>query len=416
MATEHDAGGDPRPAWARRMRAERHARGWSQADAVQALEAHAKGGVPGTASLLRNWKRWEAGDSEPDDFYKPLIARTFGTVCGAFFPPPGNRVDDALRAGSGMDTLELVSRIRASDASQATLDALRITADRLCAQYPYAAAEQLSVEGREWLRRICSLLDRRLTLAQHREVLSLAGMVSLLIGCVEHDLGLANEARATRRAALSLGEECGDADVIGWAHELAAWFSLTRSDYRGAVHAADAGRRVAPERGVAVQLTAQEAKAWARIGDRCEMERALAEGRALLERLPYPDDVDHHFVVDPAKFDFYAMDCYRIIGDHERATICAHEVVRSSTDADGTQRKPMRVAEANLTLAVVAAQAGDLDQALELGRTAVTIERRSLPSLLLATRELRHVLTDRYAADDQVDAFLDQLRVLSAAA
>lgn len=416
MGTEHDADGDSRPVWARRMRAERHARGWSQADAVQALEAHAKGGVPGTASLLRNWKRWESGDVEPDDFYKPLIARTFGTVCGAFFPPAEARVDGALRAGVGMDTLELVSRIRASDASQATLDALRITADRLCAQYPYAPAEQLSAEGHEWLRRISSLLDRRLTLAQHREVLSLAGTVSLLVGCVEHDLGLTNQARATRQAALSLGEECGDVEVIGWAHEMAAWFSLTRSDYRGAVHAADAGKRVAPDRGVAVQLNAQEAKAWARIGDRCEMERALAEGRSLLERLPYPDDVDHHFVVDPAKFDFYAMDCYRIAGDHERATICAHEVVRSSTDADGTPRKPMRIAEAQLTLAVIAAQAGDLDGALALAHEAISGERKSLPSLMLATRDLRQILTTNYAADAQADEFLDQLQSLSTAA
>ena len=46
---------------------ERQARGWSQADAVRAMRAHytsehhAKD-LPGDASLLRQYKRWEAGE------------------------------------------------------------------------------------------------------------------------------------------------------------------------------------------------------------------------------------------------------------------------------------------------------------------------------------------------------------------
>ena len=76
---------DHRPSWARRMRVERQARGWSQMDAVRALGSAAAPGksLPGSDSLLRNWKRWEAGDAEPDDFYRPLIARAFGTVSAA---------------------------------------------------------------------------------------------------------------------------------------------------------------------------------------------------------------------------------------------------------------------------------------------------------------------------------------------
>jgi hypothetical protein len=37
----------------------------------------------------------------------------------------------------------------------------------------------------------------------------------------------------------------------------------------------------------------------------------------LLESLPYPENLDHHFVVDPGKFDFYAMDCYRLVGAYD---------------------------------------------------------------------------------------------------
>ncbi|MBX6724061.1 MAG: XRE family transcriptional regulator, partial [Dactylosporangium sp.] len=190
------------------------------------MRAHATSELPSNSSLLRNWKRWESGSAEPDDFYKRLIARTFGTVTAAFFPRPGiSDVDSELLAGTGLDTLEIVARLRASDVSPATLDALRITADRLCSEYPYMASDQLLVEGRAWLRRITALLDGRLTLTQHRELLMLAGTITLLVGCVEYDMGLRAEAEGTRRAALSIGQEAGGADVMGWAQEMQAWYA-----------------------------------------------------------------------------------------------------------------------------------------------------------------------------------------------
>ena len=76
---------------------------------------------------------------------------------------------------------------------------------------------------------------------------------------------------------------------------------------------------MAPHSAVAVQLAAQEAKAWARIGDRRQTEVALDRGRRLLDSMPYPENLDHHFVVDPTKFGFYAMDCYRMLADDKVA-------------------------------------------------------------------------------------------------
>jgi hypothetical protein len=158
--------------------------------------------------------------------------------------------------------------------------------DRLCSEYPHMPAEMLLIEGRQWLSRITSMLDRRLTLDQHRELLSLSGWLAALVGCVEYDSTNRAAAEATRRAALSLGQDSGNAEVAAWAHEMRAWFALTRGDYRGVIAAADAGHAVAPNTSAAVQLHAQKAKAWARIGDRRQVEVALDQGRALLERLP----------------------------------------------------------------------------------------------------------------------------------
>jgi len=77
---------EDRPAWARRIYNERQARGWSQADAIRAMRAHSQKELPGNASLLRQYKRWEAGEITPKEFYQPIIAATFGTVTHAMFP------------------------------------------------------------------------------------------------------------------------------------------------------------------------------------------------------------------------------------------------------------------------------------------------------------------------------------------
>lgn len=413
--TEEPEPSDNRPGWAQRMRAERAARGWSQAHAVDVMRTHAGDDrLVGEKSLLRSWKRWEAGEVEPDDFHKPLIAATFGTVTGAFFPRVRPDLDSQLMTDTGMDTLELITRLRVSDVSASTIDAMHLAVERLNNEYESAPSERLLTEGRAWLRRLSTLHDSRLTLAQHREVLSLAGEIARLVGCVEYDMGQREAAEATRRAALTLGIESGNVDVVGWAHEMRAWYALTQGQYRAAIIAAQAGLdSVNSTHSVAVQLSAHQAKAWARIGDRRQLEVALNAGRSVLESLPYPDNLDSHFVIDPAKWDFYTMDCYRHVGEDKLAETHAIEVVRSSVDLHGTVHKPMRAAEAHVTLGIVATRRGDLEAALTEGRAALAGDRQSLPSLVMHTQELAVVLNEQFPNEPAVAEYLEELRTLA---
>jgi tetratricopeptide (TPR) repeat protein len=412
---------DDRPAWARRLTTEREARGWNKPQFIEALRAHAPSELPGKESMLRRVRAWESGGSCPDDFYKPIIAKTFGTVTAAIWPVAGTRDADAeLVAGSGMDTLEILTRLRASSVDAATLEGLRITVDRLCGEYPHVPAEQLLVEGRSWLRRITAMLDRQLMLGQHRELLSMAGWLAALVGCVEYDSTNRPAAEATRKAAWSLGEESGNAEIMAWAQEMRAWFALTRGDYRGVLNAAETGHAAAAHGPAAVQLHAQKAKAWARIGDRRRVEVALDEGRALLEQLPYPENLDNHFAVDPAKWDFYSMDCYRILGkgsdtastENKLAESYAREVLRLGIDSGGVELSPMRNAEARVTLGVISARPGELETALDYGRDALDGDRLSVPSLLMVSSELGSVISERYGTNAAAAEYLEQLRHL----
>src|SRR6266851_10479796 len=225
--------------------------------------------------------------------------------------------------------------------------------------------------------------------------------------------------KPTRQAAWSLGEESGNTEVMACAQEMRAWFAHTRGDYRGVLAAAATGHEVAPHGPAAVQLHAQKAKAWARIGDRRQVEVALDQGRALLERLPYPENLDNHFAVDPAKWDFYSMDCYRILGGHDTASTenklagtYAQEILRTGIDSTGFERTPMRNAEARITLGVISAREGELELALDYGRQAIAGERLSVPSLLMVSGELATIVSDRYPTDPTATDYLDQLKHL----
>ncbi len=317
-------------------------------------------------------------------------------------------------AVSPWETAELLERVRASDVSTPTIDALQVTAFELCCEYGWQSERHLRTEGLRWLHEVVRLLRRPVGLSQHRELLVVAGWLALLVGCVEYDLGMRPTAEATRRAALQLGDEAGHTEIAAWAWEMAAWFALTQDRHRDVVAAADAGQTLVGEHPAAAQLAAQKAKAYARIGDMRGVQAALNRGHWLLTRQPPPDRPDHHFVVDPDKFVFYAMDAYRIVGDDDRAADHAREVLRLGTTPDGTERAPMRMAEARLTLAATAARAGELEQAFDTALTAFEARRRSLPTLLMVAGEVTAELRRRDPTGRRASELRDAVRAVSA--
>jgi hypothetical protein len=302
--------------------------------------------------------------------------------------------------------------VQASDTAPATVEALHATVFELCCQYATRPATELRVEAHGWIREVTRLLHRPTGLAAHRELLTAAGWLALLVGCVEYDLGMRAGAEATRTAARQLGEEAGHPEIVAWSYEMAAWFALTQARYRGVLSAAHSGRAAAPRGSAAVQLTAQEAKAYARLGDPAGVRDALSRGRALLDQMDGPDRPDHHFVVDPDKWDFYAMDAFRLAGEDDLAAGHAGTVLELGQGPDG-EKAPMRMAEARLTLAAVAARAGDLEQAAAAGVQALAAGRKSLPSLLMVAGELDVELHRRFPGAVPADDFREALRSVS---
>lgn len=381
------------PGWADRLLRDRNARGISQRDAVERLALHTDERLPEPDSILRNWKRWESGKARPSPVYQGAIARMFGSVAAAYFDEPGDDGGPRTVRLSEDETVDLVAQLRGSRIDGAALDALRLTVDGLCSDYSTADTHVLRAHATDWLRRSTDVLASQLTYRQHGDVLAQAGWLTLLISCLAWDASDAGAAERARQSAISLATDIGHAEILGWAAEVRSWMALTTGDFPGAIAAAREGLAATSSHSVSVQLHAQQAKAWARLGDKARAHVALDSARDLMAALSAPTNPRNHFEVDPVKVDFYAMDVWRLLGEDALAASAAETVRRTSMSPTGAALSPMRLAEAQLTDAAVLARGGDVDGAMTLADDALRGDRRSLPSLLMVGSELAEELS-----------------------
>jgi transcriptional regulator with XRE-family HTH domain len=296
------------------------------------------------------------------------------------------RLDDALGAGGELaamvkdlgaasvdgyefDAIELARRVAVSDVSAETLDRLEAATDDLAVAYATTPPAELLPRARQHIGYIGRLLDARKTLGQHRRLLVLGGWLTLLGSTVYVDLGHRRAAAAHLATAGELADHAGHAEIAAWCLETHAWAVLTDGDYRRAVDLSQGAQTVAPRGSSAhIQATAQEGRAWARMGDRRRTREALDRVNRLVGGLPVPDRPEHHYRYDPAKAHSYAATTLAWVGDP-----AAEEYARGVVDelvADGGGR-PRRIASARLDLSLALIAANKLDEASAAAAAAI---------------------------------------------
>jgi len=309
---------------------------------------------------------------------------------------------------------DLMRQIHRTDVGHETIDQLSVITEELCCEYAWRNADDLRRDAQMQLEYVGQLLNGPTTLREHRELMVNAGWLTLLIGCVDYDLGLPRHAESARTAAYQLGRESGHGEIVAWSFEMSAWFALTQDRLRSVAEYTEAGSNAAPNSSVVVQLSAQAAKAQARMGNRAEVEKILDEGYRLLGQHQHPLRPENHFVIDPTKWDFYAMDCYRLVGDNDRASEHAHEVLKLSRKPDGTERSPMRASEARLTLAVSALESGDVEASASWAHEAFNADRRSVTHLAMLADELSEKLRELLPGDPAAKPLEEELAAFRA--
>jgi transcriptional regulator with XRE-family HTH domain len=290
-----------------------------------------------------------------------------GTDVAAVTPlaDPGG-LDDEIAA------LEFARRAAASDTGEGTVRRLEQAVDDLAIAYPGTPPAELLRRVRTHLGYVGSLLDGRKSLAEHRRLLVSAGWLSLLASTCLIDLSRRPAALAHLRTAAQLARETGHAEIGAWCLETQAWQVLTDGDYGKAVRLSRDAQLVAPRGGGAyIQATAQEGRAWARLGARPEAYDALARTEMLVSRLSAPDRPEHHYQYDPAKSQAYVATTLAWIGDRAAVRYARQVLARLEDPGDGMPR-PRRAASARLDLALALTASEQLDEAASTTLEAVT--------------------------------------------
>ncbi len=329
--------------------------------------------MPKLEDLRRQIRGYEAGEHTPRGRNRMLYCAAFEMTEADLFgaaentqstPEPG--FDNEIEA------LELARRAAASDVGTETLRRLQEAVDDLAVSYPRTPPAELLERVRRHLAYVVGLLDARKTLAEHRGLLVVGGWLSLLGATCHVDLHERSAASARLRTAAGLAEEAGHAEIAAWCLETEAWQALTDGDYRQAVTLARGAQTLAPDGSSArIQATAQEGRAWARLGTAQETYGQLDKVAAMTSNLQTPDRPEHHFRYDPAKADAYVATTLSWLGDPAAEPYARQVLARMQAPADGRVRA-RRVASARLDLSLALVASGRPDEAAQETLTAVT--------------------------------------------
>lgn len=279
----------------------------------------------------------------------------------------------AARSDDESAALELARRVGACDVGTETLGRLEAVFDDLATAYPASRPHELLPRLREHLDYVSTLLEApRKTLAAHRRLVTLGGWFCMLAATVHVDLNQHGPALARLRTAEALANHAEHPEVRACCYETEAWRVLTGGHHRRAVELSLRAQELAPAgSSVAIQATAQEGRARARIGQGEATYRAVARVHDLADGLQRRHSPEHHYQYDTAKAAAYTATTLAWLGDPE-AKQHARAVIEQFRPTDDHQSWPRRYASAHVDLALCAAKSEEWEEADDAVRTAMT--------------------------------------------
>lgn len=376
------------------LTAARADRGWSRRELARQLRAAAARRddapvLPADESLVRSIRRWENGETRPDELNRALLAAVYGWTAGRLSehqpaPPAPAGPPDELDP----ELLELALRAEASDVGRVALDAVDLAVADLAVRYQHTAPADLLAVVRRRAADVSRLLDGKATLGQRRRLLVAGGWLALLAAVVHVDLGHRVAARLARDTAESLGRETDEPELAAWAAEIATWEAITDRRWALAAHLAAAGQAIAPAgSSAAVQLAVQVARASARLGDARTVYAALDHAAAVVDGQGNDRPDAHHFRFDAAKLTGYTATALAWLGD-PAAEPYAQQIITAAPSA-------RRAASARLDLGLVLAGHDRADEAAALAGDALS-SGVLVPSNLWRAAEVVGTLAERF--------------------
>ncbi|MEU0689402.1 transcriptional regulator [Streptomyces uncialis] len=277
------------------------------------------------------------------------------------------------------NALELARRVSAGDAGKETLSRLEESFDQLAMRYPVSSPQELLERVRKHFAYVAHLMDARMTLAEQRRLYVVGGWFQLLGATLHIDLNQGHAATTRLRTADTLARHAEHSEIRAWCYETDAWRVLTDGAYRRAVDLSQAAKELAPAgSSVAIQATAQEGRARARLGDPKGVHAAIGRVQRMSTTLEPVKNTKHHYQYEPEKALAYTATTLAWIGDPAAETY-AREVITGLAPAGDVQKWPRRVASANIDLALALLVDDRPDEACDAVQRAI-LSGRVVPS------------------------------------
>ncbi|WP_308416858.1 helix-turn-helix transcriptional regulator [Streptomyces sp. AJS327] len=334
-------------------------------------------------------QRWESGSTDPQPWQRPKITRALDITAGeldALLTPECRApvrlhgiLPAAEEAEDELEALELARRVAASDVGRETLSRLEGAFDELAMKYPASAPKDLMKQVRKHSSYVTHLIDARMTLGEKRRLCVVGGWLQLLGATLHIDLNQEQSATARLQTAATLARQAEHREIEAWCYETDAWRVLTDGEYGRALKLSKVAQAIAPTgSSVAIQATAQEGRARARLGERHGTYVAIERVHQMAGTVTELRGKEHHYQYDPGKSLAYTATTLAWVGDRA-AESYAREVIAQLTPADDIEKWPRRVASANLDLALSLLGSDQLDEACDAARRAM-LSGRVAPS------------------------------------
>jgi hypothetical protein len=192
---------------------------------------------------------------------------------------------------------------------------------------------------------------------------------------VHIDVGQRHAATARLRTAASLARHAGHREIHAGCLETEAWRVLTDGHYARALELSRAAQAVAPAGGsAAIQATAQEGRALARLHRPSETYATIARVDKLVSPRARPERPEHHYRYDPEKSVSYTATTLAWLGD-PAAERYAREIIARLAPSEDVTTWPRRVAAANLDLGLTLLVTDRLDEACDVTLRAISSGR-----------------------------------------
>lgn len=381
---------DDRPLWAKRLRKERDARGWSQLAMAKRLQLAAGRDYPSLESLVRQIRGWEKGDHFPDQWtraYSIAFGISEADLFGVAAPVPESRDAGEIARSFVAEATDLAMWVEQTNVGDATIGILADNARRLVNDYSHKPPVPILQETLGLYRRTSDLIrGGRQYLKQTRDLYIVAGQLLAFLSWVSSDLGQPGAADTYASSGWALAEQTDHNALRVMVLIAQSKNAFWENRLHQAAHYARQGLEFAPMTSARVLLACQLGDAYQALGD---IERAR-EAHDLVARardeINESDEFKGIWACGPARQANYALWAHLGAADPHAALAAAEAAEAAYAAGDdwayGTWAQ-IRIGSANAHL-----MAGQLDGAVD----ALT------PILEMRTEERLATLSARLAS------------------